>query len=126
MQGASTSQEVIRAFDRITTFCKKSGVKYDVIVLIRGGGGPSDLMYFDDYELAKHIAKTNAYIPVLTGIGHEKDETIPDCVAWRRFPTPTAVAKEISNQIKTYLENVNRWYSEINQRMDSILNVFSS
>ena len=126
MQGASTSQEVIRALDRVTTFCKKSGVKYDVIVLIRGGGGPSDLMYFDDYELAKHIAKTNAYIPVLTGIGHEKDETIPDYVAWRRFPTPTAVAKEISNQIKTYLESVNRWYSEINQRMDSILNVFSS
>lgn len=126
MQGASTAQEVMRAFDRITTFCKEYGMKYDVIVLIRGGGGPSDLMYFDDYKLAKHIAKMNAYIPVLTGIGHEKDETIPDYVAWRRFPTPTAVAKEISNQIQTYLEYMNRWYNEINQRMDGLLEVSST
>lgn len=126
MQGASTSHEVIRALDRVESFCREYGVKYDVIVLIRGGGGPSDLMYFDDYELAKRIAEMNAYIPVLTGIGHEKDETIPDYVAWQRFPTPTAVAKEISNQIQIYLEYINRRQSEITQRMDGFVSVLST
>lgn len=119
MQGATTSREVIEAMDRIEQFCKLSMIKYDVVVLIRGGGGPSDLMYFDDYNLAKRIAKMNYFIPVLTGIGHEKDETIPDFVAWKRFPTPTAVAKEISNQLKNYLEIIERSQREFKQLIDS-------
>ncbi|WP_069292710.1 exodeoxyribonuclease VII large subunit [Fervidobacterium thailandense] len=113
MQGVNTAQDVINALDRIEAFCDTYQIKYDVIVIIRGGGGPSDLMYFDDYELAKRIAIMNEKIPVLTGIGHEKDYTIPDFVAWKRFPTPTAVAKEISNQIKNYLESLSRKHFEI-------------
>jgi len=70
MQGASTAQDVISALDKIEAFCNLYQIKYDVVVIIRGGGGPSDLMYFDDYELAKRIAKMNKFIPVLTGIGH--------------------------------------------------------
>ncbi|MCX7654359.1 MAG: exodeoxyribonuclease VII large subunit [Fervidobacterium sp.] len=115
MQGATTAEEVISALNRIELFCRESMIKYDVIVIIRGGGGPSDLMYFDDYNLARRIAYMNEFIPVLTGIGHEKDETIPDFVAWRRFPTPTAVAKEISNQLKGYLNLTETNYREIRQ-----------
>lgn len=128
MQGAATVQEVIKALDRIEQFCNENenNIKYDVVVLIRGGGGPSDLMYFDDYELAKRIAKMNNFIPVLTGIGHEKDETIPDFVAWKRFPTPTAVAKEISNQLKNYLDSVERSQKEFNQIMESKIDVINA
>ncbi|WP_448375371.1 exodeoxyribonuclease VII large subunit [Fervidobacterium sp.] len=117
MQGASTAQEVIAALDRIEEFWITTQLKYDVVAIIRGGGGPSDLMFFDDYNLAVRIAKMNEHIPVLTGIGHEKDETVADYVAWRRFPTPTAVAKEISNQIKKYLDDMERHYREIKQMM---------
>ncbi|MGQ9856421.1 MAG: exodeoxyribonuclease VII large subunit [Fervidobacterium sp.] len=120
MQGVSTAQEVTAALNRIVEFCSVSNKKYDVVVIIRGGGGPSDLMYFDDYELAVRIAQMNDFIPVLTGIGHEKDETVIDYVAWRRFPTPTAVAKEISQQIKNYLDEIEDGYKDIQQ---SILNI---
>lgn len=118
MQGASTAQDVISALDKIEAFCNLYQIKYDVVVIIRGGGGPSDLMYFDDYELAKRIATMNKFIPVLTGIGHEKDYTIPDFVAWKRFPTPTAVAKEISNQIKKYLEVLSWKHLEIKGKFE--------
>jgi len=123
MQGASTSQEVIAALDRLKDFCENYGFRYDVIAIIRGGGGPSDLMFFDDYELAVKIAQMNEYIPVLTGIGHEKDETVADYVAWRRFPTPTAVAKEISNQIKKYLDDMEKSYKELLQKISNIFEV---
>lgn len=101
-------------------------IKYDVIVIIRGGGGPSDLMYFDDYNLARRIAHMNNFIPVLTGIGHEKNETIPDFVAWRRFPTPTAVAKEISNQLKSYLDLTEASYREMKQLIFGRLQVITT
>lgn len=115
MQGPSTAQEVILALDQIENFYNTHKVKYDVVVLIRGGGGPSDLMHFDDLELARRIARMNKLIPVLTGIGHEKDVTIPDFVAWRRFPTPTAVAKEIVAQLRGYIETLDRNRLEVQQ-----------
>ncbi|AMW33363.1 exodeoxyribonuclease VII large subunit [Fervidobacterium islandicum] len=126
MQGVSTAQEVIAAMNRIELFCRTNNVRYDVIAIIRGGGGPSDLMFFDDYELAVRIAYMNKYIPVLTGIGHEKDETVADYVAWRRFPTPTAVAKEISNQLKTYIDNMERSYNELSQKLGAIVDITES
>lgn len=123
MQGVSTAQEVTAALNRIVEFCSVSNKKYDVVVIIRGGGGPSDLMYFDDYELAVKVARMNDFIPVLTGIGHEKDETVIDYVAWRRFPTPTAVAKEISLQIKNYLDEVDNGYRELQQNILNVIRI---
>ncbi len=52
----------------------KSKIDYDIVVIIRGGGSKSDLMYFDDLELAYIIAKFNEKIPVVVGIGHEQDK----------------------------------------------------
>ncbi|MGC8901887.1 MAG: exodeoxyribonuclease VII large subunit [Fervidobacterium sp.] len=126
MQGAATAEEVINALDKIELFCKEYMIKYDLVVIIRGGGGPSDLMYFDDYNLALRIAKMNKFIPVVTGIGHEKDETIPDYVAWKRFPTPTAVAKEIANQLKTYLEKVERIVVDFSQYMNKCIDIIDT
>jgi len=64
---------------------------FDAVIIIRGGGSRSDLACFDNYELASHIAQFP--LPVLTGIGHEQDESITDMVAHQQLKTPTAVAE---------------------------------
>ena len=66
------------------------GLPFDLVVIIRGGGASSDLSDFDSYELAACIAQYP--LPVLTGIGHERDETVLDFVAHTRVKTPTAAA----------------------------------
>jgi exodeoxyribonuclease VII large subunit len=110
MQGIEVPIGVSRALKLIID----SNIDYDVIVLIRGGGAQSDLMYFDDYHLAKNIAwVSNNKIPILTGIGHEQDITIPDFVSFMRFSTPTEVARAIVNQIETYNNLINESFQNI-------------
>ncbi len=84
----------------------KSKIDYDIVVIIRGGGSKSDLMYFDDLELAYIIAKFNEKIPVVVGIGHEQDKTIPDYVSWKNYSTPTEVSRDIVNQINFYVDRI--------------------
>ncbi|KAF2955384.1 exodeoxyribonuclease VII large subunit [Marinitoga sp. 38H-ov] len=104
MQGVEVPIGVSKALKLII----ESKIDYDIIVLIRGGGAQSDLMYFDDYHLAKNIAWVSRNkIPVLTGIGHEQDITIPDFVSFMRFSTPTEVARAIVNQIETFNNAIN-------------------
>jgi exodeoxyribonuclease VII large subunit len=86
MQGEKTEESIIAAFDRI---CEQAEF-FDVVVLIRGGGSASDLHWFDSYSLAAHCAQFP--LPVVTGIGHERDDSIVDMVAHTRMKTPTAVA----------------------------------
>lgn len=69
---------------------------FDAIVLIRGGGSKLDLNAFDGLDIARAIAAST--LPVLTGIGHEIDESVADIVAWRSFKTPTAVADFLLHQ----------------------------
>lgn len=85
MQGHKSRTEVTRA---ITEINKKA--RYDCIVLIRGGGSKMDLSAFDDYEIGVAIAGSD--IPVITGIGHQIDNTVADIVAHTSIKTPTAVA----------------------------------
>lgn len=89
MQGTTAPQSIIAALESVN----ESIADFDVVVIIRGGGGRSDLMCFDDYDLAANIAQFP--IPVLTGIGHERDDSVADMVAYRRLKTPTAVAQFI-------------------------------
>lgn len=86
MQGDKVEQSVIGALDRIA---HEAG-HWDVVAIIRGGGASTDLNGFDTYLLAANIAQFP--LPVLSGIGHERDETIVDYVAHTRLKTPTAVA----------------------------------
>ena len=88
MQGANVEKDVIRAIDHIN---RLEG--YDCIVIIRGGGSKLDLSYFDNYNIAAAIAH-NA-LPVLTGIGHDIDQSVADVVAKLALKTPTAVADYI-------------------------------
>ncbi len=86
MQGQFVEKEVIKALKSI----HRSKDTYDAIVLTRGGGSKLDLSGFDNLKLCQAIA--NANLPVLTGIGHEIDESIADRVAHTALKTPTAVA----------------------------------
>jgi len=63
---------------------------FDIVVIIRGGGSQADLAWFDNYNIAYLI--TQFPLPVITGIGHDKDMTVADIVAWKALKTPTAVA----------------------------------
>jgi len=67
-----------------------------VVVIIRGGGATTDLLCFDSYDLAANCAQFP--LPVLTGLGHQRDNTIVDMVAWQSLKTPTAVAEFILEQ----------------------------
>ena len=86
MQGETVEESVVAALDRIA---RKSD-DYDVVVIIRGGGATSDLTGFDTLRLAENVC--NFPLPIITGIGHERDESILDLVAWRSVKTPTAAA----------------------------------
>lgn len=87
VQGAHAAKEIQTVVQEIS----ESSETFDVIVLIRGGGSRLDLEVFNNYELAVAIAESKR--PILTGIGHYRDETIADNVAHRYFKTPTAVAE---------------------------------
>lgn len=96
MQGKETESSIINALDRINQVMHR----YDAVVIIRGGGAQSDLSSFNSYWLAYHICQFP--LPVLTGIGHEQDETIADMVAHTRLKTPTAVADFILSHFLSY------------------------
>ena len=86
MQGEKTEGSVIAALDRIFPYVDL----FDAVVIIRGGGSTSELSSFDSYLLAANCAQFP--LPVITGIGHERDDTVVDMVAHTRMKTPTAVA----------------------------------
>lgn len=87
MQGERTESSVIAALERIY----RHQSLFDVVVMIRGGGATSDLNSFDSYLLAANCAQFP--LPIITGIGHERDDTVVDMVAHTRMKTPTAVAE---------------------------------
>lgn len=89
MQGEQTERSIIEALDRIA----RHEELFDGVVIIRGGGATSDLNSFDSYPLAANVAQFP--LPVITGIGHERDDTVIDLVANTRVKTPTAAAEWI-------------------------------
>ena len=102
MQGNEAVESLLSALDQVAEQAEK--LQLDAVVLIRGGGAQLDLDCFDDYRLALRIADFS--LPVLTGIGHERDETIADLVAHTRLKTPTAVAEFILSSFREYEENL--------------------
>ncbi len=86
MQGQQAEASIVSALERVFEYAWF----FDVVVLIRGGGASIDLLCFDSYWVAYNLAQFP--LPVITGIGHERDETVADMVAHLRLKTPTAVA----------------------------------
>ena len=126
MQGNDATESITNSLNRIYDYEDF----FDVVVLIRGGGSQSDLSCFDNYWLANHVAQFP--IPILTGIGHDKDESVTDLVAKYSLKTPTAVAEYLINKYldaDNYLtELYNLIVNEVNIRLDNnkrILNQIS-
>ena len=92
MQGPQTEESILSALDKIINF-QLSTFNFQLVVIIRGGGATSDLQAFDSELLAERCA--NFPLPIITGIGHLRDETILDLVAYLNLKTPTAVAEYI-------------------------------
>lgn len=102
MQGERVPPTVIAALDEIAADLDS----WDCVVIIRGGGATSDLMGFENYDLASHVAQFP--LPVVVGIGHERDITILDYVACIRVKTPTAAAEWLLAQGKQCVERLDR------------------
>ena len=93
MQGDRVEESILSALDRILA----RQDDFDVVVIIRGGGATSDLSGFDTYLLAASCAQFP--LPVITGIGHERDDTVLDSVAHTRVKTPTAAAEFLISRL---------------------------
>jgi exodeoxyribonuclease VII large subunit len=100
MQGAEAEQSIISALRKV----RQKRDLFDVLVIIRGGGSVIDLNCFDSYNLASQVAQLP--LPVITGIGHEKDDTVVDMTAHTKMKTPTAVAEFLISGLRSFEENV--------------------
>ena len=100
MQGEQVEESVIQALN--TIFAEAD--QWDCVVIIRGGGATSDLSGFDTLALAENVAQFP--LPVITGIGHDRDESILDMISFQRVKTPTAAAAFLVNHLSQVLDRV--------------------
>ena len=117
MQGNEASASVVNAIAAVESDLLDE--KFDLLVIIRGGGATTDMDCFDDYDMAKAIAGTS--LPVVTGIGHERDECIADLVANTKMKTPTAVAEFVLAGFRGFEERLKENLKIIERRAGSIL-----
>jgi exodeoxyribonuclease VII large subunit len=115
VQGERAEESILKALKQ----CKRIRNYLDAVVIIRGGGSTFDLHCFDSYLLAKEIALFP--LPVFTGIGHERDETVADRVANKRLITPTAVAEFFISRAKEFEENIDTLRHQLVIRTNSLL-----
>ena len=101
MQGEGVEQSIINSLNRINDAFEA----FDCVVIIRGGGATSDMSGFDTLALAENVA--NFPLPIITGIGHDRDESVLDMVSHIRVKTPTAAAALLIDHLKTVLDTLN-------------------
>lgn len=109
MQGDKVEASVIAALNAIY----KEVDRWDVVVIIRGGGATSDLSGFDTYDLAANCAQFP--LPIITGIGHERDDTVIDMVSHTRVKTPTAAAEFLINRMRETASDLERYITYFHQ-----------
>ncbi len=132
-QGKQTNQSIRDLFQNLDQEFKLNN--YDAVVFIRGGGAKTDLHFLNEYDIAKSIA--NCPLPVIVGIGHERDKVILDEIAFKSLDTPSKVAQFITQQIilqaKESIQNmdfirsaskelVNKYIYYSNQFINDIMN----
>lgn len=113
MQGEQVEQSIIAALEQIYDYAQSSNsnAPFDAVVIIRGGGATADMSGFDTLSLAEHVAQFP--IPIITGIGHDRDECILDMVSHLRVKTPTAAAalliehaQQVADRIDNYEQRI--------------------
>lgn len=107
MQGDHVEQSIINALNQINS----REDDFDCVVIIRGGGATADLSGFDTLSLAENVA--NFPLPIVTGIGHERDESVLDMVSFQRVKTPTAAAAYLINHLASTLMRVENAQTQI-------------
>ena len=120
MQGESIEKSIIEALNRINAVCDD----FDVVVIIRGGGATSDMSGFDTLALAENVA--NFPLPIITGIGHERDESVLDMVSHIRVKTPTAAATFLISHLKEVLDVVEESQNRITRYAQQKLSTLSA
>ena len=112
MQGEGVEQSIIDALGRIfseyseySEHSDSSDCPFDCVVIIRGGGATSDMSGFDTLALAENVA--NFPLPIITGIGHDRDESILDMISHTRVKTPTAAAAFLIDHLKNIMDILN-------------------
>lgn len=109
MQGEGVEQSVIAALDQINA----QWDNWDCVVIIRGGGATSDLSGFDTLALAENVA--NFPLPIITGIGHDRDESVLDMISFQRVKTPTAAAAFL-------IDHLTSVYVRVEDAQETIIN----
>ena len=109
MQGEQVEASIINALGQIFN----AGEYFDVVVILRGGGATADLSGFDTLALAENVAQYP--LPIITGIGHERDESILDMVSNTRVKTPTAAAAFLIDNLRRVLERIEQAEASISQ-----------
>ena len=117
MQGDDAPASIMRAMDAVHS----SEESFDCMVIIRGGGSRADLECFNNYDLAYYI--TQFPIPVITGIGHERDESVADLVASFGLKTPTAVAEFLVEKILSFEFNLSAYRDRLSSLVARTVNL---
>ncbi len=115
MQGNEVENSVVDALNRIAA---RLG-EWDVVVIIRGGGATSDLQGFDSLLLAENVAQFP--LPIITGIGHERDDTVIDLIAHTRVKTPTAAAEFLIHHQEQELDMLEDLSARLTDRVSQLL-----
>ena len=125
MQGEGVEQSIICALENIydSQFSNLNS-KFDAVVIIRGGGATSDMSGFDTLALAENVA--NFPIPIITGIGHDRDESILDMVSHTRVKTPTAAAAFLISHLKKVLDIIDGSQELITRYAQQKLSILNS
>jgi len=130
MQGEQVEQSVISALNQIYELYTLNS-QFDCVVIIRGGGATADMSGFDALDLAENVAQFP--LPIITGIGHDRDECILDMVSHVRVKTPTAAAQFLishlditSQRIDTCAEHINTFFSLLKTREEARIDKLSS
>ena len=132
MQGEQVEESIIQALNAIYNSCANQQTSaFDCVVIIRGGGATADLSGFDALQLAENVAQYP--LPIITGIGHDRDESILDMVSNTRVKTPTAAAQLLIShldstalRIDTCGERINTFFSLLKTREEARIAKLSS
>ena len=111
VQGAAAEESICAALEEVALKLEQ----YDAVVVIRGGGSASDLSCFNSYRLCSYVAQFP--LPVLTGIGHDKDTSVADMVAHTALKTPTAVAAWLTER----MARIEAWLEDANVRLKQLV-----
>lgn len=116
MQGEQSAKSIIQSLQQIADEIDK----WDIVVIVRGGGASTDLRNFDDYELASHCAQFP--LPIIAGIGHTRDISIVDMVVHSSVKTPTAAAEWLINAMQQQVDRIAELYTRLQRAIQHTIN----